>query len=373
VRDESGEIAGMLCACTETTDKVIAQRRLQETAQALRESQQALTEERDRLYALFEEAPGFVAALHGPDHVFALANESYRQLIGHRDVLGKQVRAALPEVEGQGLFELLDQVYATGEPFIGRDLKVVLQRTPGAEPEERYVDFIYQPIKERDGAVSGIFCEGTDVTERVLYTARQRLLLDELNHRVKNNLATVQSIAFQTARHAPEMAAFRETFEARLIALSHTHDVLTRRAWESAELREILEMELYPYGESRIALEGSSVLLNARQALALGMVAHELATNATKYGALSAPGGRLAVSWTMARGPDKACRMTLRWEETGGPPAQPPSRRGFGSRLIRSSVAGALRGELRMNYRPEGLLCEIVALVEEDAEPLLGS
>jgi two-component sensor histidine kinase len=368
VRDETGGIAGMLCACTETTDKVIAQRQLQGAAQALRESEQALLGERDRLYALFEKAPGFVAALHGPDHVFALANQAYRQLIGHRDVLGRTAREALPEVEGQGLFELLDRVYATGEPFIGRELRVVLQRTPGATPEERYVDFIYQPIRERDGHVSGIFCEGSDVTERALYMARQRLLLDELNHRVKNNLATVQSIAFQTARHAPDVESFRKTFEARLVALSHTHDVLTRRAWESAEVREILEMELSPYGQSRITLQGPTVLLNARQALALGMIVHELATNAAKYGALSASGGHLVVTWSLVRGEEGDCIVTLGWTETGGPPVSVPTRPGFGSRLIRSSVAGALRGELQMDYRPEGLACEIRAVVEDEAE-----
>ena len=352
VRDETGVVQGMFCACTETTGRILAE-------QALRASRHALQTERDRLYSLFEDAPSFVAVLESPQHVFRITNAAYRQLIGHRDVVGMDARSALPEVEGQGLFELLDRVYATGEAFQGEGHRVLLQRTPDAEPEERFVDFIYQPIKEADGSVSGIFVQGADVTDRIVHVSRQKLLLDELNHRVKNNLATVQSIAYQTARHAPDLATFRKTFESRLIALSRTHDVLTAGAWQSADLRSLLEAELRPYGENRVRMEGPAVQLNPQQALALGLVVHELATNAAKYGALSLEdSGCVRIRWSVTGGEDR--RLEFDWSESDGPAVVPPSARGFGSRLIARGVH-EIGGEVSKDWRAEGVHCRITA------------
>jgi PAS domain S-box-containing protein len=154
VRDETGGVAGMFCACTETTQEV--------------KSRAAQKAEQDRLRELFQQAPGFMAMTRGRDHVFELVNDAYLQLVGHRrDIIGRPVRDVLPEVEGQGFFEILDKVYATGEPFVGRGLRVGLQRQPGTPVEERVVDLVYQPIADREGKVIGIFAEGHDVTERV--------------------------------------------------------------------------------------------------------------------------------------------------------------------------------------------------------------
>lgn len=125
----------------------------------------AMDSERKRLRALMEQAPGFVAIGRGPLHTFELANKAYYQLVGHRELLGKPVREALPELEGQGFYELLDQVYQSGKPFIGRAMPILFQQEPGAPLVERYIDFIYQPIFEQDGTVSGIFVQGHDVTE----------------------------------------------------------------------------------------------------------------------------------------------------------------------------------------------------------------
>jgi PAS domain S-box-containing protein len=153
VRDASGRVAGIFCPCTETTGQVRAER--------------GSVAERERLTQLFDQAPGFMAMLRGPEHVFELVNAAYLQLIGHRDVIGKPVRDALPEIEGQGFFELLDRVYASGEAFTGTSLKVGLQRSPGAPVEERFVDLVYQPVTDAGGCLIGIFAEGSDVTERV--------------------------------------------------------------------------------------------------------------------------------------------------------------------------------------------------------------
>ena len=154
LRGDDGEAAGMFCVCTETTATVLAEReRLGET---------------ERLRQLFDNAPGFMAVVRGPDHVFEMANSSYQALVGRTDLIGKPVRAAVPEVEGQGLFEALDKVYRSGKPFSGRSVAVRLQRRPGGPREERLLDFVFQPIFDSGGSVSGIFADGYDVTERIV-------------------------------------------------------------------------------------------------------------------------------------------------------------------------------------------------------------
>ncbi len=135
-------------------------------AQAVQETNEALEEERQHLRGLFEQAPGFMAVLSGPHHVFELANAAYHTLVGHREILGKPVREALPEVVGQGFIDLLDRVLETGQPFVGRGIRVTLQQRPGVAPEEHYVDFVYQPITAADGTTSSIFVQGHDVTEQ---------------------------------------------------------------------------------------------------------------------------------------------------------------------------------------------------------------
>ena len=134
-------------------------------AQAVQEVNQALSRERQHLHELFEQAPGFIAALSGPDYVFTMANAAYRQVVGRSDLIGKPVRDALPEVVEQGFIDLLDHVYQTGKPFVGRGVRVIVRQGPDDTVEERFLDFVYQPIFSRDGAVSGIFVQGHDVTD----------------------------------------------------------------------------------------------------------------------------------------------------------------------------------------------------------------
>ncbi|MDB5654633.1 MAG: sensor hybrid histidine kinase [Tardiphaga sp.] len=153
VPDESGRPAGVIAIVIETTERVLADRRN--------------AAEGDRLRAMFEQAPGFMAMFDGPDHVFTLANAAYLKLIGHREVIGLPVHRAMPEIQGQGFFEILDDCYRSGRPFVGTGIKIQLQRLRGGEIEDRYVDFIYQPILDSAGAVTGLFVEGSDVTERI--------------------------------------------------------------------------------------------------------------------------------------------------------------------------------------------------------------
>ncbi|HEX8354044.1 MAG TPA: PAS domain S-box protein, partial [Pyrinomonadaceae bacterium] len=163
---------------------ITARKRAEEERERLHRS---LEFERSRLSDIFMKAPAFVAAVRGPRHVFELANPAYYQLVGHRDLIGRPVREAFPEIEGQGFFELLDKVYSTGEPYEGREMPVLLQRRPGEPPEERFMDLLYQPLFEADGSVSGVLAHGVDITEQV--EARKRA--EEANRLKDEFLATL--------------------------------------------------------------------------------------------------------------------------------------------------------------------------------------
>ena len=161
------------------------------------------------------------------------------------------------------------------------------------------------PVRDAGNRLLYVVRVVQDISERKAAEQRQKLLMDELNHRVKNTLATVQSLASQTARSAHTPAAFREGFEGRLIALSKAHDQLTIHHWESADLRELLSGSLAPYGGAdRVVLRGEDVVLRPRAVLTLAMAVHELTTNAAKYGALSVPGGRIEIRWRPVRADD---------------------------------------------------------------------
>jgi signal transduction histidine kinase len=177
---------------------------------SLSEEVQVRTGERDRLHALFQQAPGFMCVLRGKDLVFELVNDSYQQLIGHRDVVGKPVREALPEFAGQGFFELLDGVMATGEPFVGRGLSAMIQRTPGAPLEERFLHLVYQPILEADGSISGVFAEGNDVTDQYRAEEGVRRLNETLELRVVERTEELREALERLRSEASEREAVQE-------------------------------------------------------------------------------------------------------------------------------------------------------------------
>jgi two-component sensor histidine kinase len=219
-----------------------------------------------------------------------------------------------------------------------------------------YVEFDGKPPRRRPVAITGA---SRDVSDLVNADEAQKVLIDELNHRVKNTLATVQSLAMHTQRSTPE--AFGERFDERLMALSRAHDLLTQRNWTGVGLRELLDVGLAPYAsesKSPIAMAGPEVILAARTGLALGMVFHELATNAAKYGALSSETGRLHLDWFIG-GDDDVANLSLRWVESGGPTVTVPSRRGFGTRLIERSIMKDLGGKAELRFAPAGFECEL--------------
>jgi len=194
-----------------------------------------------------------------------------------------------------------------------------------------------------------------DVTARKTAEVHLRLMVDELNHRVKNTLAIVQGIAQQSFRGSEVPDKLLRSFEGRLAALATAHDLLTRASWECAELGEIAH-EVVTHHAGRVAIDGPPTRLTPKTAVSLAMALHELCTNAVKYGALSRDGGGVSLSWSVSGG-----RLHLVWAEHGGPPVAPPARRGFGTRMIERALAADVEGEAKLEFLPEGVVCRIEA------------
>ena len=184
----------------------------------------------------------------------------------------------------------------------------------------------------------------------------QRLLLNELNHRVKNTLATIQAITALTLRAARDLPSAREALDRRIRSMAQAHDLLTLRAWTGANLTDVVKRALDAFTPAQVKMSGTAIDVSPKHALALSLALHELATNATKYGALSCPEGRVSVQWGVQEG-----MLHLDWEESGGPPVAPPTQKGFGSRLLEELVVRDLGGDTKLNYDVSGVRCSITA------------
>jgi len=253
VRDDQGVIAGVYCACVEVTGQVLAER--------------YRDEENKRLVTLFEQAPGIIAVVRGPEHVFEITNKSYIELIGRSDLVGKTAREALPEVEGQGFFELLDNVYQSGTPFVGHAVPLDVAREPGAPLERRYLDFVYQPIRDPAGDVVGIFVEGSDVTVRKQVEDELRAanrqkdqFLAMLAHELRNPLAPIT-----TAAQLLKMG----TLDAK--AVRNASEIIARQAEHMTDLvNDLLDVSRVTRG--LVTLEKEELDVNAIVASALEQV-----------------------------------------------------------------------------------------------------
>ena len=243
VRDEDGTVAGMFCACVEMTGEVLAER--------------YRNEENQRLMTLFEQAPGILAVLRGPQHVFEITNQSYMQLIGQRGLIGKTAREALPEVANQGFFELLDQVYQSGQPFVGHAVPLRVQREANGPLEERFVDFVYQPIRGPKGDVEGIFVEGSDVTMRKRVEDELRAanrqkdqFLAMLAHELRNPLAPITTAAQLLQRGTLDPQRAR-----------HASDIIVRQAEHMTDLvNDLLDVSRVTRGLAEIEKEDLDVV-----------------------------------------------------------------------------------------------------------------
>lgn len=232
--------------------------------------------------------------------------------------------------------------------------------------EVRWVEVRGQPFYAADGTPLSMVCVSLDVTDRKRLEEHRALLAKELKHRVKNTMATMQSIAHQTLRGARSLDEAGRTLDARLHSLSAAHDMLTRDSWVGAPLAEVAAKALGAFqGQGkRFLIDGPDVWLPPRLTLALTMALHELATNAVKYGALSKDGGQVALTWEVVIRSGPAL-LRLTWEETGGPPVTVPERAGFGSRLIERALASEMGGKAEIDYRPAGVRFTLEAPLPE--------
>ena len=201
------------------------------------------------------------------------------------------------------------------------------------------------------------------------------MLVGELSHRVKNMLAVVQSIAFQTARHSPSLDAFSNAFQGRLQALATANDAIIRGNWKGVRLHEIVERALDPFGagDQVTIAQGPAIDLRPQASLALAMILHELATNAVKYGALSVPAGKVGIGWK-AQAAGSGDELVMEWTERSGPAIVAPLRKGQGTRFIKGSIAHELKGKATLNFEPSGLSATLsfplTAAVLGDDSPL---
>jgi two-component sensor histidine kinase len=195
-----------------------------------------------------------------------------------------------------------------------------------------------------------------DLSELKRAEETRRMLVNELDHRVKNTLAIIQSIVLQTLRGATDLEAARGAIDARIISLAAAHDLLTQRSWSGADVGDVVARALAPFSAGRVAVAGPSLDISPKQTLALSLALHELATNAAKYGALSRPEGRVALNWEARDG-----TLQLEWRESGGPIVVPPRRRGFGSRLLEGGLFRDSNERTRLEFAAEGVRCSIVA------------
>jgi PAS domain S-box-containing protein len=234
-----------------------------------------------------------------------------------------------------------------------------------ASGKERQWDINSALTIDLDGRPIGLHAVARDVTEQRAFDEQQRLLINELNHRVKNTLALVQGLAQQSFKRDRTAAEGQEVFQARLAMLAAGHDLLTREKWEGATVADLVSDATAHYADpaGRILASGDHVLLTPKAAISLGMALHELGTNAAKYGALSTPQGRVTLNWRLT---DDG-RFNFLWQESNGPAVSPPKRQGFGLRMIERALTTDLQGKVTLEFAPDGIICRIVAALPESS------
>jgi two-component sensor histidine kinase len=471
LHEADGSIAGLLISSVDTTEKILADRKLK--AQV------------ERQRRLFEQAPGFIAIVHGADHVFEFVNEAFVRLVGNRDFIGNTAASVLPDLRDQPFFKMLDEVYASGQRKLVRKNPILLQREGAAERHRRFIDFIYEPVVDDDGHVTGIFVEGFNVTDQVeaeqallqseharaialesggmgawrwnlredtmqadaafmemfdmaqsdaaipmatfiakltrdsaarfqasiakgisqnlrfdgevevipsdggsrwikwqgsatsrdpetvtgvsfditqqkLAARRQDLLLAELQHRVRNILAMIRSVVVRTAATSDSVEEYARHLEGRISAMARTQALLTRSPGAGIDLQNLIldELQAQIAQEDQVNCYGPDVLLSPKGAEVLTLAVHELATNSVKYGALSAPEGRVEVRWDVNERRDPPW-LILQWIESGIAVEREGLRQGFGTELVTRRVPYELGGKGMMNFGRFGLTATI--------------
>jgi PAS domain S-box-containing protein len=308
------------------------------------------SEERFRLMA--EEAPIMIWISDREGHCLQL-NGVLRNFWG------------VEEIEG---FDWADTLHPEDRDVIGAAMaEAVRSRTPvRVKGRYRRHDGVYRVLETMarphfrpSGEFDGMIGVNVDITEREEADAHKRLLINELNHRVKNTLAVVQAVARQTFRSDAPRPVQQDAFEGRLAALAQAHNLLAAETWRSAALEDVARTSANGDTDVRVRVGGPHVELQPKQAVTTAMALHELYTNAVKHGALRNPDGKVTFEWTLGAGPDPT--LVMRWVEDGSSPILPPTRRGFGTTMIEQALGSELNGDVAVEYLPAGLVCTVTA------------
>ncbi|TNC14435.1 PAS domain S-box protein [Methylobacterium terricola] len=314
-----------------------------------------------RLKSVMETVPVGILLADAPSGRILMGNRRLAEILGHSTLYASSSNAYGEFVAYHADGRLVEaQDYPLAQIAGGRSkraaIEVQYQRPDG---ERRWIAISGEAIEDEQGATVGAVVAVSDIGDRKAAEAQQDILNRELSHRLKNTLTLVQSIASQTLRNAPSLDAARDALAARLVVLGKAHDILLAGQTDSACVDRVVQEALGLHDDTgrRFRVTGPSLFVGPSAALSLGLMLHELATNALKYGALSVPNGCVTVDWTV-EGTGAVAEFRLDWREQGGPPVTPPTRRGFGSRLIQRGLAG---GDVALRYAVEGVRCTLSA------------
>jgi PAS domain S-box-containing protein len=340
-RVASGEIGGIILFSEVITERKRAEAALRESEARYRDLFNSIDQGFCIIEVIFDDAGKAV------DYRFLEINPVFAKQTGIKNAEGRRMRQIAPDHE-EHWFEIYGEVARTGEPVRFQRMAAALGRY-----YDVYAFRVGRPEQSRVAVLFG------DITERKQAEERQRLLMAELDHRVKNTLARMTLICERSRASAGSADELADALSGRLSAMARAHERLSRGKGTGLGLRELVEDELAPYrSQTNESVEGPDLLLTPAAAQALGMVFHELATNAAKYGALSSAGGRLSVRWQVT-GENGSEKLDLVWQEAGGPTVAAPKQQGFGTRLIRDLVRHELGGQLELTVAPAGARCEL--------------
>lgn len=328
----------------------------------IRAAQEQLRHRSNQLETLIGQAPLGIFLIDSDFHIIqanAVALDAFPETSG--TIVGRRLDDIMQKIWSKEHANEMDQIFrhtlSSGEPFSTREQPVL--RAHNHTPE--YYEWRIDRIRLPNGS-HGIVCYFREISDQVRTRQAQQLLINELNHRVKNTLAVVQSLASQTFKSTPDPKAFQAAFSERLTALSNAHNLLTQTNWDFTDLEEIVRGALAPYEkvlhDRRISIDGPRARISPASTVSLTLAFHELVVNAIQHGSLSVPDGHLAITWSLSGKAAENAAIDLTWREDGGPAAERPTRRGFGTRLLQAT-AEQVHGTVDLQYGQTGFICKL--------------
>ncbi len=356
LKDATGKVLGLFCICAETTEQVMLKRKLDREQAALQDSEQFLQ-------SVLAASPDCIKVLD-PNGTLTYITQGGR-LVMEVPADTKVEGSFWPDFWEDAARDQAIEAVAKARTGLGSRFQSYANTFAG---NRRYWDVRVTPMPNAQGTTERILAVSRDVTYLKKMEDEREHLMHELSHRLKNAFAMVQSLISQTFRQALTVQQGREILQGRVRALADAQDILTRSNTEQMDIAEVVEAALLPHrtGEGRFVISGPVAAINGRQGLGLSLALHELATNATKYGALTGPDGTVSIHWTVGANHT----LSFFWRESGGPVVAVPNRRGFGSVLIERIVASYFDGSATLDFLPEGVSFQLTGIIAPlDAAP----